>query len=159
MTMHAKQHAFARLALLAACALLISACGKSMVRGEAPYVKIHSINLGESSMVIRLGVRNINDEPIRMAHVRFTVRLEQSELGGFEGPMDASVIATGSETLRFELQPSEAGRALLESLQNKEVPNLAYQLDGEIETAGDGTLAFSGDGRLYTVPGRPGQFR
>ena len=157
--MHSERHAFARLALLSACALLLGACGSSMVRGEAPYVKIHSINLEESSMIMRLGVRNINDEPIKMASIRFTVMLEESELAGFEGPMDASVIATGSETLRFELQASKPGKALLESLQHKEVPNLAYRLDGEIATAEDGTLSFSGDGRLYPVPGRPGQFR
>ena len=74
-------------------------------------------------------------------------------------PQRANVIASGAETLSFELAPSEAGKALLLSLQNREVPNLEYRLSGELGTVDDPTLTFSGNGRIYPVPGRPGQFR
>ena len=110
-------------------------------------------------MEVALGMRNINEVTIQVARVSFTVMLDGSELARYDDAVDVSVIASGRETLRFELQASESGRQLLESLEIGEMPNLPYTLDGAIATAEDGELEFTGEGRLYPVPGRPGQFR
>lgn len=147
------------LVTMACCGLLLSACGSSLVRGEPPYVKVHSLNLDDSVLVLRLGVRNLNDVPIALARVSFDIELDETELARFDGPRDASVIANGSETLRFELEASEPGKALLDSLERGEASSLAYRLEGSIVTVDEETLPLAGEGRLYPVPGRPGQFR
>ena len=110
-------------------------------------------------MEVGLGVRNINEVTIEVARVSFTLKLDGSELASFNDTVDASVIASGRETLRFELQASEPGRRLLESLEKGDVSNLPYTLEGSITTLEDGSLELTGEGRLYPVPGRPGQFR
>ena len=154
-----QKRSIARLALLATIAMALAACGSGLVRGESPYVKIDSLRLQETSMEVGLGVRNINEVTIQTARVSFTVMLDGSELARFDDAVDVSVIASGRETLRFELQPSESGKQLLQSLEKGDVPNLPYTLEGSIVTLEEGLLEFTGEGRLYPVPGRPGQFR
>lgn len=150
-----------RLALLAVALLMTAACSSGLVRGEPPYVKIHSLRMDAAGpdMELRLGVRNINDVAIKTAWVAFKVTLGDAELAHFDGPVDASVIANGSETLRFNVQASAAGRQLLQALETGEMPNLAYDLEGSIRTVEGDSLEFEGSSRLYPVPGRPGQFR
>ena len=148
-------------ALLTAClaSIFLSACGPKLVRGESPFVSIQGIELGEENMTLRLRIRNINDVAIETTNIQFDLDLEGEALVAYNQPQRANVIASGAETLSFELAPSEAGKALLLSLQNREVPNLEYRLSGELGTVDDPTLTFSGNGRIYPVPGRPGQFR
>lgn len=148
-----------QLAQLATIAVVLAGCASGLVRGETPYVKIDSLRLDGTTMEIGLGVRNINEVTIEVARVNFTVMLDGSELARFDDAVDVSVTASGRETLRFELQASESGRRLLESLEKGEVPNLPYTLEGTIDAAEEGSLEFTGEGRLYPVPGRPGQFR
>ncbi len=139
--------------------LSLGGCGGRMVRGESPYVGIQSISLDGQRVELRLRLRNINDVAIQVARIRFTLQLEETELANFDEARNASVIANGLETLRFELDASADALALFESLEGGEVPNLSYAVEGSISTTDEGPLSFSGEGRIYPVPGRPGQFR
>jgi LEA14-like dessication related protein len=139
--------------------LALSACGPRLVRGQPPYVNIRVLDASEENLSLRLRVQNINGVSIELTRVRFSIDLGDQPLGRFDGPRQTSIIANGSETLRFELEASSPGRALLSSLEQREIPNLEYRIEGEFETVDEGTLNFSGSGRIYPVPGRPGQFR
>lgn len=145
--------------LLAITSTLLSGCGARLVRGESPFVNIQGISTDGAAVELRLRVRNVNDVAIEVSALRFTLNLEATELASHDAAMAASVIASGTETLRFELDASEAGLALLRSLETGEVPNLAYDISGSISSAGEDPLVFSGAGRIYPVPGRPGRFR
>lgn len=140
-------------------ALLTSACGNRLVRGESPFVAVDGIDAAGDTLNVKLRIRNINEVPIRIRRLRFRLMLEGAELARFDGARTASVIANGVETLAFDLSASGAGRDLLASLTSGEVPNLAYTLEGEIGATESEPLSFTGEGRIYPVPGRPGQFR
>jgi LEA14-like dessication related protein len=139
--------------------ILLSACGPRLVRGQSPYVSIQGIELDGENLVLGLHVQNINDVDIEASSVRFTLDLDGEQLVSYDAASNASVIANGTETLRFESRASERGRSLLESLERGDVQNLEYSISGEINSADEGSLSFSGDGRIYPVPGRPGEFR
>ena len=147
------------IALLFAAALLTAACGNRLVRGESPFVTVDSVSAAGTALELRLRVRNVNEVPIDVRRVRFVLKLEETPLARFEGPSRASVIANGVETLSFELTASDAGRGMLESLTAGGVANLRYDLEGEIQAVEGEILDFTGEGRIYPVPGRPGQFR
>ena len=148
-------------ALLSVClaSVFLSGCGPKLIRGESPFVSIQGIDLGQENMTLRLRIRNINDVAIETTNINFELDLEGEPLVDFNQPRSVSIIASGAETVSFELTPSDAGKVLLLSLQDREVPNLEYRLSGELNTVDDPTLTFSGNGRIYPVPGRPGQFR
>lgn len=154
------KHRVACLLLTAtAVVMLLAACGSRLTRGEPPFVSIQSIETTPEGLALRLRVRNVNELPIPLGAMRFSLNLESTELVRFDGPRSGSVIANGAETLSFELDPTEAGLGLLASLAAGEVANLAYAIEGEIRTPDGEGLRFEGEGRIYPVPGRNGQFR
>jgi hypothetical protein len=122
-------------------------------------VTVDGIDTAGTTLNLRLRIRNVNELPIQVRRLRFRLALEGTELTRFDGARTASVIANGVDTLAFELSASDAGRDLLASLTSGEVANLAYTLEGEIGAAESEPLSFTGEGRIYPVPGRPGQFR
>lgn len=138
---------------------LLTACGSGLVRGEPPFANIHSMETDGARLMVRLGLRNVNGVALDITAARFTIMLEKTELARFDETRQASVIANGTETLRFDGTASEGGLELLQSLENGATPNLAYRLEGSITTVADGVMKFNFESRLYPVPGRPGQFR
>jgi hypothetical protein len=148
---------FGTLSLLLVLAL--SACGPRLIRGEPPYVIVRGLDSTGQKLALRLRVQNINGVTMELTRVRFSIDIAGEQLARHDAPSSTSIIANGTETLRFELDATESGRALLASLEEREVPNLEYRIEGELETVDEGTLRFAGDGRIYPVPGRPGQFR
>jgi hypothetical protein len=146
---------------LAACAglLLLAACGSRMIRDRSPFVQITTLRLDPQAVVLELGIRNVNDVPMDLAHVDFTLTVRDAELAVVDEPRQGSVIASGREALQFEFPGKAPGRALLLDLQAGKVPSLPYRLEGSILSADDHLFRFKGEGHLYPVPGRPGQFR
>lgn len=145
--------------LASTCLLFLSACGSGLVRGEPPFASVHSLEVDGSVLLVRLGLRNVNGVELDITSARFSITLELTQLIRFDETRQVTVVANGTETLRFEGPASEAGLELLKTLESGASPNLAYQLEGSITTVTDGVLKFKAESRLYPVPGRPGQFR
>ena len=57
------------------------------------------------------------------------------------------------------MNASDAGTALLEQLQAGDLKSLPYDFSGAVLADGSRAYRFQRDGHIYTVPGRPGQFR
>lgn len=147
------------IALTLLASALLAACGSGLVRGQAPFVAIRGIDTTGEALALQLRVKNLNGVAIELTNVRFSIELEGTPLGAYDEPSRSSIIANGSETLRLELDASEDGLDLLQALQQGDSPNLEYTIDGSLATVNEGTLGFTGKGRVYPVPGRPGRFR
>lgn len=145
--------------LLACLALCLGACASAGLRGHAPFTDINALRLDGRALELDLGLRNPNTVPIQIEHIRFSVRLEDTRLTEYQAPSNASVLANGVENLRFQLTATEDGAALLNDLQSGQRASLAYTLEGLITAAEKTELKLDRQGRLYPVPGRPGQFR
>jgi hypothetical protein len=163
--MSTMEHVFDRIGrllvfvLIAGVGLLLTACGASVVRGESPFVQINALKLNHETVTVELGVRNVNDVVMEIEKIDFVLTVQATELTRYDAPMLTSVIANGSETLRFEVAINPAGRDLLGALQNAEIASLPYELEGTIQAAEESLLTFHRKGHIYPVPGRPGQFR
>ena len=140
-------------------ALALSACAKSGVRGQAPFVQINSLGLFEHTLTLDLGVRNVNSEPFSIEHIEFSIMVRDTGLAVYNAASNANLIANGSENLRFELAASPEGLALLTALQHGEIGSLEYELEGVFQLTENAKMKFRHTGHLFRVPGRPGQFR
>ena len=145
--------------LILLTALALSACASSGVRGQAPFVQVNSLSLLEHTLTLDLGVRNVNSEPFSIEHIEFSILVRDSPLALYNAASDASLIANGSENLRFVLAPSPEGSALLTALQRGELGSLEYALEGVFRLGENAEMKFQHEGHFYRVPGRPGHFR
>ena len=149
----------ARTLCMALLLLALGACASAGLRGHAPFVEINSMRLSGQELELFMGLRNPNAEPILMEHIEFSVQLEDTSLAVYKAASAASILAHGTDILRFQLTASPQGSALLGELEAGERGSLAYTLQGEIRASEKVIMPFDRKGRLYAVPGRPGQFR
>ena len=149
----------ARTLCVALLLLVLGACASGGLRGHAPFVEINSMRLSGQELELFMGVRNPNAEPILMEHIEFSVQLEDTSLAVYKAASAVSILAHGTDILRFQLTASPQGSALLGELEAGQQGSLAYTLQGEIRASEKIIMPFERKGRLYAVPGRPGQFR
>lgn len=148
----------AKICLLAAT-LLITACAGKGMRGHEPFVTLNDLRLEGSEIELDLGLRNVNSLPIFLARIQFSLTLGDTSLAVYNAASNAEISANGTENLNFMIPATELGRSVLESLQQKEINNIEYFLEGEITDTEGVQMKIQRDGFLYRVPGRPGQFR
>ena len=141
------------------CALALSSCASNAVRGQPPFVQINGMKLVEQSLTLDLGVRNVNSETILISHTEFSVSLDDTSLAIYNAASNASIIANGTENVRFELTASADGIALLHQLEQGELKDLEYLFEGVIQLVDGGQLTMKREGHIFPVPGRPGSFR
>ncbi len=140
-------------------ALVLSACASRGVHGQAPFVQVNGLRLHQHTLTLDLGVRNVNSEPFSISHIEFSILVRDTSLAVYNAASRASLIANGSENLRFDLTASPEGTALLTELQRGELESLNYELEGMFRVTDNAEMKFRHKGHLYPVPGRPGQFR
>ena len=141
------------------CAMTLSSCASHAVREQPPFVQINGMKLVEQSLTLDLGVRNVNSEVILIRQTEFYVSLDETELAIYNAASNASIIANGTENVRFELAASPDGIALLHQLEQGELKDLEYSFEGVIELVDGGQLTMKREGHIFPVPGRPGSFR
>lgn len=148
-------------ALLLFCTgLILAACSSGTVKGESPFVQVNSWRIDGSELNLELRLRNVNDEALQLSGVELGVRLANDVLlVQMQQALALSVPGGGFETIRLKATASDSGVALLEELASGALASVAYQLEGSVDSQDEGVLRFSHDGRIYTVPGRPGEFR
>jgi LEA14-like dessication related protein len=149
----------ARLTVLAAAALLCSACGPKLIKGRAPFISISGMNLTDGRLAADFDIRNNNDVPMTIRTVDIAVTVNEVDLTRENRPLELTVGANSAEQVHVEEMPDEFTRSLLESLQSGERKSLPFDLNGWVSTVEDGNLSFAHKGHLYPVPGRPGHFR
>lgn len=139
--------------------MALLSCSNPGIRGKAPFVKLNGISVDGSLIKVDFGVRNVNTEAILLQQVEFSISLDETTLAIYKAPSQAAISANGTENIRFELNASPEGLALLKELEDGERPNLSYSLEGMLLVQEEEELAIRGMGRIFPVPGRPGQFR
>lgn len=145
--------------LLLACALLLVSCAGSQIRGQSPFAQVNGMQLQGQNLTLDIGLRNVNDEEILIDHIEFSISVEDTSLSVYNAASQASVIANGTENLRFELPASPQGIALLNELEQGVRANLKYELEGVLQVNEGDQMKIGRKGRIYPVPGRAGQFR
>jgi len=115
--------------------------------------------LQDDKLTASFNVRNINDLIMDIDSADFTVRVYDTELMRHNGAIALDIDPNATEEMRVEKLPGAFSRELLDALANGEQASLPFLLEGRVHTRTDGNLSFRHEGHLYTVPGRPGQFR
>ncbi len=153
------QRVFCKLVLLLAL-LLLAGCGSSKVKGESPFVQVGGWRTDGNTLSIDLRLRNVNDEALTVDSVelRATVN-EDTPLVQLNQVIGVGIPAGGFETVSLQTTATGAGLALLQALSSGQRASLAYRLEGAVNSPDEGSLRFRTDGRIYRVPGRPGEFR
>ena len=141
------------------CVSLLASCASHGIRGQPPFVQINSLKLQGQTLALDLGLRNVNSEAIFVEHIEFSMLLDDVNLAIYNAASQASIIANGTENLRFELAASSEGITLLNDLEQGKLANLEYTLDGVLVVSDSTRMKVKQEGHIYPVPGRPGQFR
>ena len=139
--------------------LLCASCGPNQVKGEPPFVSICSLSLQSDKLLASIIVRNINDLVMDIDSADFTIRVRNTELLRHNGPIVLDIDPNATEEMLVEKAPGAFSRDLLDALAGGKEASLPFLLEGRVHTRTDGNLEFRHEGHLYTVPGRPGQFR
>jgi hypothetical protein len=145
--------------LVIASILLCSACAPNKIKGNPPFVGISSIMLKNSALAASFDVRNINEVPMVIDAVDITISAKGSEFSRFSDAYKLNIDPNTTETITLDNLPSDHARGQLADLQSGKIASLPFSLQGSVHTAEDGYLEFKHEGYLYTVPGKPGQFR
>ncbi len=142
------------------CVLLLAAACAGGVRGESPFAQVTGWRIDGRDLSVDLRLRNVNDEPLVVRALDLDVVLDDSvELFRHRATPGHEIAAGGFETLALSVTASEEGTALLERLASGERASLAYRLEGTVHSEESGDLPIEREGHIYTVPGRPGEFR
>ena len=149
----------ARLALLVLLTVACVSCGPQVIKGRSPFISISGMSLVDERLSAEFDIRNQNGVPMTIDMVDITVTVNDVELARENRSFDLLVDANSAEEIVVEELPDDFTKSLLESLGNREVKSLPFELDGRVHTVEDGYLSFAHKGHLYPVPGKPGYFR
>ncbi len=150
---------YPHLALVFLLVMFCAACGPKLIRGESPMVRISELSHQDDIIKLQLSIRNVNGEPLDILEIEFSVSTGNQQLLTYSGPVTVNIVANGTETWSVDLAENAITREKLDTLQNGEINNLPYTLEGSIRTLETDKLRFEYEGYLYTLPGRTGHFR
>jgi hypothetical protein len=152
-----RRHFLTALALSLAASCV--SCGPQVIEGRPPFIGISDMRLQPELLIVDFRIANQNGVAMTIEAIEIAVRVGEAELVREDRPLQLAIDANSAEELRVERQPGQQTVELLDSLEDGTVPSLPFDLAGRVRTIEDGFLAFEQKGHLYTVPGRPGQFR
>lgn len=153
------RHSWMLLFFMAASMIVTLSCGPNIIKGRPPFISISSMSLIDDRLSADFDISNQNGVPMTITMIDITVTVNEVELTRENRAFELEIGANSAEEVSVEELPDEFTRELLESLANKEVKSLPFDLEGRVQTLEDGFLAFSHKGHLYPVPGKPGYFR
>ena len=144
---------------LLTCAVLLVSCSGAQIRGQSPFAQVNGMKLQDHNLTLDLGLRNVNTEAINIEHIEFSISVDETSLSIYNATSQASVIANGTENLRFELAASPEAAELLNALEREDRGDLEYMLEGVLQVNEGKQMKIKRKGHIYPVPGRPGHFR
>ena len=139
--------------------LFCAACGSKQTRGEPPMVRMNELSHQDNTLSLQLSIRNINDFPMEVLEIDFTMLVNDNDFIVYSGPANINVGANSTENWTLEAEESSSNRDHLNQLENGEINSLPYVMKGSIKSAKDSNLRFEYEGHIYPLPGRPGYFR
>jgi hypothetical protein len=139
--------------------MLLAACGTKIIRGASPMVRMTELSHEDNTVATQLSMRNLNGVALDILKIDFSLLVDGKKIIVYQGPVDTSIAANGTETWPVEVEESQSSRELLDKLQNGDVKSLPYILKGTVTSKADGDLRFEYEGHIYPLPGRPGHFR
>jgi hypothetical protein len=142
-----------------AAVLVCSACGPQVIEGRPPFLRISEMSTQGERLSIDFDISNENGVEMTIDAIEIRVDIGDFEVSHVDPGFRMAVDANSTEALSVEKTPSDGLRALLASLENREVISLPFDLSGRVHTLEDGFLEFNQTGHLYPVPGKPGHFR
>ena len=151
--------------LLIIIALICTACGTRLIRGEPPVLRMTEIVHHDQKISLQLNIRNLNGVNLKIQAIDLTLTIDDEEredghkLFAYDGPAGINIVANGTEFWSIEVEESETSREMLDSLENGDVMSLAYTLKGSVKTEDEGSMRFEYEGHIYPLPGKPGHFR
>ncbi len=138
---------------------LCAACATTIVRGQAPLVRMSELSHADARVNLQLNIRNLNGEPMQVEAIEFRLQVDDQDLIDYQGTDTTTIAANGVEARTISAAEAAAGKRLLDELEAGKFKSLPYSLEGKVFTKKDGSLRFSNEGHLYTMPGKPGYFR
>lgn len=153
------RHSWILLSIMAVSMIVTLSCGPNIIKGRPPFISISGMSLIDDRLSADFDISNQNGVPMKITMIDITVTVNEVELTRENRTFELEIGANSAEEVNVEELPDEFTRELLESLANKEVKSLPFDLEGRVRTVEDGFLAFSHKGHLYPVPGKPGHFR
>lgn len=148
--------------VLVACVVItmtLQACSSGGIRGEAPFAQVTGWRIDGDALQASLRLRNVNTETLVVDGLVVSFELDGQPLARYTGNTRFEIAANGSETIEMEMTASAEGVSALQRLQAGETGSLRSAMEGHVTSPDEGTLEFHRDGYIYTVPGRPGEFR
>lgn len=153
------RHSWVLLTFMAVSMTVTLSCGPNIIKGRPPFISISGMSLIDDRLSADFDISNQNGVPMTITMIDITVTVNEVELTRENRAFELEIGANSAEAVSVEELPDDFTRELLESLANKEVKSLPFDLEGRVRTVEDGFLAFSHKGHLYPVPGKPGHFR
>jgi len=139
--------------------VLCIACAPNKIKGNPPFVAISSVMMTDKALAASFDVRNINEVPMTIDAVDINISTKGSEFTSYSGAYNLSLDPNTTEAITLDNLPGDKARGQLADLQSGKIASLSFSLQGRVHTVEDGYLDFKHEGYLYTVPGKPGQFR
>jgi hypothetical protein len=139
--------------------VLCVGCAPNKIKGNPPFVAISSMMMTDEALSASFDVRNINEVPMTIDAVDITISTRGSEFSSYSGAYQLSLDPNTTEEVTLDKLPGDYARGQLAELQGGKIASLPFSLQGRVHTTEDGYLDFRHEGYLYTVPGKPGQFR
>ncbi|MDT8321806.1 MAG: hypothetical protein RQ826_14895, partial [Xanthomonadales bacterium] len=126
--------------LLLMAAVLTNACGPEVIKGRAPFTDVSGMRLDGGTLAADFRIRNRNGVSMSIDHVEFVMRVEQTELLRYEDRSSLSIPANGTEKVHIEKPAGDVASERLSSLDQGEVSNLPFSLEGRVHSLEDGYL-------------------
>lgn len=138
----------------------IGCTGRKQIRGIPPVIQLAQLEIQQDHAVLALRMRNGNDNALTGGKLQFQLTLGGRLFAIYNDTPEIDIIAHSAEELRVQVRPIRP-EALdeLRSMAARNQGNLEWQMDGSLNLDQKIPPSFSGQGRLFPVPGRDDLFR
>ena len=137
---------------------ILPACS-SQVRGESPQVAINLLQLDGQQLTVELRIRNLNDVPLNITSMPYSIDFDGQALLHGGQSVRLSIGPRGTEISQERIAISATDSQLFAQLESRQIPNLGYQLEGELHSETNQRIKFDFSSRLFIVPGKPHEYR
>ncbi|GEM_PF-2861435 len=141
--------------------LLAGACagGPDRISGQPPQMDIRLLQQTEQEMLLDIDLRNVNDQPLTLGKLEFTLEHDQRLLARFDQATDVEITSRGRESISLNAPLAPVAQEVLTELAEGTRTSLPWKIRGRVIDQTGRTWPVETSGHLYPVPGRAGQFR
>ncbi len=150
-----------RLAALLMALITLAACSGNLreVTNQPPQASLDGLEKTSDGVIVALGLRNVNDEPLQLDGVSITLTLDDEPLAVGDRHLPLIISSRGREVLRFTLAAEPAGLQRLNELATGDVARLPWSLEAQLTLSSSAKRRARANGWLHPVPGQPDRFR